>query len=206
MSELDTMGFTEMAMKTSHMDDAPVYDPESDRKLMIRFHNEPVQDMEKSKIAGRPIFREVPHLSIMKPGSRDNVIREVRVTDKVRFSKQWEQFEKGLDAVLEGTPLEAWPGITRSQVEELKFMQVYTVENLIDMADVHSGNIMGYAMLKRKAKAFLDAASGTAPIEAMSSEIEELKASNTELSNKLAEVIKKLEDGDVGNTEISDGE
>lgn len=201
MPEQDTMGFTEMAM--GHMDDAPVYNNEDDKRLLVRFTNEPVQDPDKSRVEGRPIFKDCPHITIMKPGSRDSIIRPVRDTDKIRFSQQWQMFEKGQEMSLEGTPLEAWPGITRSLVEELKYMNVFTVEQLVAMPDVHAQNVMGYSLLKRRAQAFLDAAAGTAPVEAMSAEIEELKAANKELTNQVAALIEKLEDNDA-DREIPD--
>ena len=172
------------------MDDAPLYSAEDDKRLRVVFSYEPEKDETASTIAGRPIYRDTLFITILQPGSRDNVIRPARPGDKQRFATQFQQFENKKEQVVEGTPLEAWPAITRSMAEEMKYFHIYTVEQLIDMPAAQANNVMGYSILKRKAEAFMQAASGTAPIEQMAADIEELKRVNAELIADLAKANK----------------
>jgi len=151
---------------------------------------EPEQDKVASTIAGRPIYRDVAYINIYAAGSRDTIVRPVRPGDKQRFAVQYKQFEAQEDQTVEGTPLSAWPAMTRSQVEEMKYFHIHTVEQLVDLPANKAMNIMGVATLQRKAKAFLEAASGAAPIEQMAADIEELKRVNAELIADLAKANK----------------
>ena len=86
---------------------------------------------------------------------------------------------------VDGTPLAEWPLMSRSQVEELSFHHVKTVEQLIKMSDVQASKFMGMNDLRRKAKVWLEHTDETAKIN----EIESLKTANVEKDEK----IKSLE-------------
>jgi hypothetical protein len=66
---------------------------------------------------------------------------------------------------VEGTLLEEWPAISRGQVEELKFLNIRTVEQLVGLSDANAQNIMGINGLKEKAKKYLEASEKEATAE-----------------------------------------
>jgi hypothetical protein len=67
-----------------------------DDKLFIQFRNHYVPDVENSEAEGRPIFRDCPFIRIITPRRRDNVVdRPVRPEDKMRFPRQWAQYQNG---------------------------------------------------------------------------------------------------------------
>ena len=104
-------GITEAAMASSNS---------GDDQLLVRFFMRPSQNAAKSKEAGRPIYDEVPYVSIKQPGQKDSeVVAPARDRHKQRFPRHWQAFEsrESQDAVT-GTPLEEWSGITRAVVEE----------------------------------------------------------------------------------------
>src|SRR5690606_9295016 len=108
-----------------------------DDKLAVAFFFSPVQDDEATAREGRPIFKDAEFIKILIPGDKTNVVvRQASQSDKDRFAQQYARFKNNQQEVLEGTPLEAWPLVTRSQVEELKYFGVRTVEQLAGMADV----------------------------------------------------------------------
>ena len=145
-----------------------------DNKLFVVFFMHPRKDELKSAEEGRPIYQDEEYVRIMVPGDKDSiVIRPARDLDRQRFSKQYQAFKAGEGEQHQGTPLKAWPMITRSQVEELKFFQVFTVEQLADLADVHAGKYMGVSALKKQAQDFLAAAAENAPITALNKAIED---------------------------------
>lgn len=179
-----------------------------DEKLLVKFFNHPRQDKKASKAEGRPIFKEVPYIEIMVPGNKDSLVRRpASQLDIDRFPEHYRKFQaREQDSeTYEGTPLEHWPGVTRSQVAELKYMNVHTVEQLADVADVHAQGMMGISLLRERAKAYLEASDR----EAAGEEILALRKQNEELANTLEAVNQRLaalesEEGDKAASAGSD--
>jgi hypothetical protein len=150
-----------------------------DETLLVKFFNTPLKNEVKTLEAGRPIFEETEFISIMAPGSRNNVERPVRDVDKTRFPRHYAAFKAREDQEsVDGTVLSEWPGITRGQAEELRFFNVVTVEQLAGVADNKISNFMGLQTLKTKAREYLEASKGNAAVEALiaaNNQIEALK-------------------------------
>ena len=148
-----------------------------DHKLYVVFYNKPVQLGFKSQEAGRPIFEDRAHIRIHVPGDKTTVIDdEVNDLHKRRFPKQWEKFQQAQSQSPEGTPVEQWPQLTGSQAQELKAVNVFTVEQLADMSDGQVMKFMGGMTLRDKAKAFLLVAKDTAAAQKFATENTELRA------------------------------
>jgi hypothetical protein len=168
----------------------------ADARLWVKFEMRPRLDEAKSNEAGRPIYDEVEWIVIMVPGDRDTVERPISYQDKQRFSKQYDHWKSTGKEAVSGTPLESWPVITRSQVEELKHFRVRTVEDLANLADSSVQNFMGLVSLKNKAKAFLEAASGNggakfqAAIEQKDAQIATLEKMVRDQSEKIEQLLK----------------
>ena len=161
-------GMTEMAIRGQQARYA------GDKHLIVSFNVEPVQNSQKSTEEGRPVFDNVEHVRIMVPGNKDSIVhRPVTDEDKRRFSKQYEDWKTRGEVSLEGTPLEMWPWITRAQVEEMKFFNVRTVEQLSDMPDVHAQKFMGINQLRRQARVWLAQASKGAEAAKIAKELED---------------------------------
>lgn len=166
-------------------------------KLVIRFFRHPVQNDAKTESEGRPIFEDVDFISIRVPGDKlSEIERPVRETDKSRFPAHWLRYKAGLEgSPITGTPLEAWPSVTRAQVEELKFFNVRTVEQLADLSDGNAQKFAGIQSLKTKAKAFLELArEGNAPIERLTAQIEERDNLIQTQGRQLAELQAKVDE------------
>lgn len=167
----------------------------ADSRLAVRFYKKAVQDAAKSTEAGRPIFEEKDFVVIMVPGDKDNIVdRQVwddasnPNSDTQRFGRQYDAWRRNQQQETTGTPLSAWPGVTRSQVEELAYLKVYSVEQLASVSD---GNLQkmgpGYLGLRLKARDFLQAAAGTAPVEKMRAELEKRDSEMETLKRALRE-------------------
>lgn len=170
---------------------------EADKVLAVRFFRHPVRDAEKSEAEGRPIFTEKDYVEISIPGNKDHIVcHPVSEKDKMRFPEHWRLYTARVSQeVVQGTPLEEWPGITRGQVEELRFLNVRTVEQLAAVSDANGQRIMGINSLKDKAKAYLEQAKG------QSAEMDALKAQNADLMARL----ERLEQaGQTGAPHIAD--
>ena len=150
---------------------------DADKNLAVRFYKMPLENAAKSANEGRPIFEDVEMLEIRVRGDRNNVIiRPVRPGDKRRFRDAWAAYQEGITNRQEGTPLGEWPPMTASMVEELKYLQFFTVEQVAGANDDVCGRIPGLVGLKLKAKAFIELAKGSAPIEKLTRDLQEEKS------------------------------
>jgi hypothetical protein len=160
-----------------------------DNKLYVVFFMQAVKNGGKSELEGRPIFDDVPHVTIHIPGDKNNVVTEpVSEEHKQRFAPQWEKFQKQMSQSPEGTPLEQWPLLTTGQVHELKAVNVMTVEQLAGMSDAHVTRFMGGYELRRKAMTFLKVSKDSA-------EAQRLATLNDELTQRLIQqdaVLRKM--------------
>ena len=134
-----------------------------DQYLLVRFFLHPWHNKQRSEEEGRPIYEEKTYIEIMQPGNKDSIVKRPATNmDKQRFAEHFRKFEaRSTDEHIEGTLLSEWPGISRAQVEELKFLNVRTVEQLANIADSNAQNIMGIQGLKTKANKYLEDSKGS---------------------------------------------
>lgn len=184
-------GLTSMAFGTQDPNDA---------KLLVKFHLEPHQDQEESEKQGRPIFKNREYITIIVPGDKDSIVtRPVWDQDLQRFAQQYARFKQGLNQEIgSGTPLSQWPPVTKSQVLELNFFNVHTVEQLADLADNHAQKFAGINQLRSLARAWIAKAKDSSQLTAMQAELEKrdnkIEVQNrtiTDLSTRL-EAMEKL--------------
>jgi hypothetical protein len=156
----------EFGLTAAAMQPAGAQGNHPDDILLVRFTIEAQQNKTKTAEEGRPIFEDTEWISIMAPGSRNEVRREARLGDKERFPRHYAAFKNRQDQqVIEGTPLNEWTGATRSQVEEMRFWNILTVEQLAGTADSAMGSFRGLVTLKQSALKYLEASKGNAMAE-----------------------------------------
>ena len=163
---------------------------EADKNLLVKMFTKEVQNKLESQAKGRAIFKEKTYIEIRIAGQRDaQACRPITHADKQRFPAHWEAYQKRVEPPTEGTPLSQWAVISRTQAEELAFINVKTVEQLSTVADTNIQNFKGGYGLREKAVKWLE----NAGIEAdkrdkseMRDEIEELKAQIAKLVSAAA--------------------
>lgn len=147
---------------------------EADKRLLVHFFKDAVQNNFKTKEAGRPIFDEFDFVKVMAPGSRDTVV--TRVADGSdyarRFPTQWAQYKARQEQSLTGTPLSQVPWLTVGQIAEFNAVNCRTVEQLVGMPDNLSQKFMGHFQIKQRAQVYLDAAKSAAPALKLQAELE----------------------------------
>ena len=150
-----------------------------DDGLWVRFEMVPVEDPEKSKEAGRTICVDTPHVEIRTPGDRDNVLyRAMTELDKQRFKKRYEEWLKTqTDEPTEGTPLSEVPSFKRREVEECRYLNIYTLEQLAAVSDAHVKKDRGLFGYRERARNYLD-------VSLCGKEASKLQAEKEALDNK----------------------
>lgn len=145
----------------------------ADSRLYVEFYRKAVHNPFKSKDQGRPVYDEKDFIKIMIPGDKySSVDTPVTEEHRRRFPTQWAQYQAGQTQAVTGTPLEVWPQATIGLVATLKAMNITTVEQLAELSDANAMSITGNHDLRRRAKAFLDAAAGEAVNTKLEAELE----------------------------------
>jgi hypothetical protein len=159
----------------------------------VTFYMDAVEIKSESEKAGRPIFKDVAHIRKIIPGDATNIVERVaKDFDKQQHPKEWASFEAQGATEHSGMPLEQWPQITRAQVKEAKYFEVHTVEQMAGLSDLHCQKLgMGFMELRNKAKAYIDAANGTAAQTAQAAENQRLRDEMDALKAQLAEIAPK---------------
>lgn len=162
-------------------------------KIRVEFCMEAVQSETKSAKEGRPIYDEVEFIKISYPGNKNSVVyREVYPIDKQRFRSLYEAWKRGQEIAETGTPLEAWPYLSKSQIAELKHFNCRTVEDLAGMADTAVQRFMGLYKIRKAAQDFLAAAESTKHVTQIREEAEANAAQVRDLQAQLAEIKAML--------------
>jgi hypothetical protein len=179
-----------------------------DDRLGVVFYTKAVEDTEATRREGRRIFTEREYVKIMVPGDRHNTVdRPVQRTgriptdDRMRFAKQYERFKANQQQQAhDGTPLSLWPVVPMTLAEELKYINIFTVEQLATLADTYVAKIPGGQEWKRKAADFVAALKEGAQVAKMQAELAErdneiasLKQAIKEQAERIDKLVKKLE-------------
>ncbi len=109
------------------------------------------------KLPDAPVYRKIEFVTIHIPGDKTLVVhRPVMAADKHRFRAQYEAFKNASGEPVDGTPIEQLPEIKPSQVADLKYVGVTTIEQMAKVADGSPlMNMMGGVGIKQRAAAWV---------------------------------------------------
>jgi hypothetical protein len=100
----------------------------------VKFFNAYNENREKSLKEGRPVFDEIPSISIQWPGM-DETVRRIEPQDIEEYPDLYARFKSSSEPVTEGLPLSEWPPMTGSAMRELQYLGFKTVEQLANAND-----------------------------------------------------------------------
>lgn len=174
----------------------------ADSRLAVQFYKKSVKQDLASDEAGRPIFKEFDFVRIMIPGDNlTEIDTYAQESHKQRFPRQWAHYQNQVanhqDII--GTPLEAWPQITRSQAEELKGLKFHTVEAIAECSDQQLQRIgmvagMSPHNFRLKAKAFLNLANDSAEVAHREAELQALREENAKITAETEAKLSKMQE------------
>lgn len=163
--------------------------------LYVRFYQDKFLMGFKSEQAGHPVYDDMDFVEIMTPGDMNNIIqRPVTDRDIKQFSSLYKSYKEGLEAPVEGIPLEAWPRLTSATVANYKALGVKTVENVANMSDQVCNKVAMGAMGDRTAaKAYLAIAKDSALAQKQALEIERQNATIADLQRQVESLAMQIE-------------
>lgn len=169
----------------------------ADKSVYVKFHIKPVIDDVESDKAGRPVYKDREYVEIRTPGQQNNIInRPVTDMDRQRFRQQYQAFKAGSEEQLIGTPLTEVAWVTRSQVEEMAFLRIRTVEQLASLGDDVCGKYAGMYKLKQKAQQVIAEGEKNAPFAVLQAQHEQAMADLATLRQTVqeqSEIIRKMQ-------------
>ena len=159
-----------------------------DDLLWVQFSMKAIQNHFLTAQHGRPMFEDQLWVEIRVPGNQLLTIETPATEEhKRRFPRQWAYFQQthSPDGQNIGTPLSQWPILRPSQIEELRSLRFYTVENVAFASDEQIGRIgmiagMAPAAFRERARLYLEGAEQHA---LQSKQAEELKARMAEIES-----------------------
>lgn len=162
---------------------------------LVHFSMLDIENTEKSKEAGYPVYESMECICIKAPGSltQENIIplrKEWQRRHYIgRYPRHYAAFKAGLEDPTEGYPLKNWPPMAHSR-GELDLYAFHGVKTIQALAAITDGNITTFGASGRKrreqAKGWLEHAQTNAPMA-------KLNAKNQELENKLEVALRAIE-------------
>lgn len=143
-----------------------------------------------------PANVEVEYYDIKVPGERDSRSGPVNEGIKQRFPRHYAAFKARIAPPEDGTPLVDWAGVTRSQVEELSFRNIKTIEHLSTVSDGLTSEMRGLSALKQKAIAYLAQKEDTKYVDQLTAELGVRDKTILALEDRLAVMEKRFAEGD----------
>jgi hypothetical protein len=173
-----------------------------DSRLYVEFTNEAIHQTFESEKEGRPIIKDVAHIRIHFPGDRTKqIFRPVKFEDDYqgpadprRFPKQWAAFMAQAEQIQDGTPVEHWGPLTKSQAMEFKAMHIHTVEQLAGIAD-NNLNWLGAREWRDKAIAWLKQADSGKEAVRLQGELEKRDGDIEDLKRQVKELAALVQAG-----------
>jgi len=165
-----------------------------DDKLRVRFEVRAVQNEFKSKQEGRPIFYDQEYIQIIVPGSREISTFPMDDNYKRRFKRAYDNWKANTEQhTINGTVLSEMTWLSKSQIAELNYSNIFTVEDLAELSDVNAQKFMGNNQMRDRAKRYLEAARGEAPMLKMQAELEQRDNHIAVLNRKVEELQAAFE-------------
>lgn len=163
------------------------------KKCYAIFRHDTVKDAAASEKAGRPIFKPVVLIEKIIPGDPLNKpVRPMRESDKEEYPQEWARFEAKAEQQLPGTPLGAVTWLTLTQVAEYRALNIHTVEQLAELPDSVASRIMGFNVIRDKARTFLRASADAGLMAKMENEAREREAKEKALLDQIAALTEKV--------------
>jgi hypothetical protein len=175
----------------------------------VRLYVEPEENAAASARCGRPIYDEVLYAEVTSPGQKESspvFILERKYANEVGIdqperSHKYDQYKELVDAYrtghegvdVRGTPLSAWPRMSVALVATAAHAGIHTVEALAALPETRfSAFGPGARALVEQAKAFVQAAEGNAPTEALAAENQQLRIDLADVRKQLSDLSARL--------------
>jgi hypothetical protein len=144
----------------------------------------------ESEKAGRAVYFDREEYSLYIAGDQQSVATGI-VDDAIRerFRDAYDKWKRGGDHThINGTPLSRWPLATPSFIKEMEYMNIYSVDDLAAVADVHLDRIADGRAWRDRAAAWLKSANDGAAASKYAAENARMRDELSELRGMIASI------------------
>ena len=151
------------------------------------------ENEEKSLKEGRPIFDEIPSISIQVPGG-DTTVRRIEPQDIHKYPEKYQAFMAGSEPVTEGTPLSEWAMIPGTAMREFQYLGFKTVEQVANATEDAKRKLGTLSKFVKLAKEWLAAAdSDQNNVAKLRVQLEQYQTKYAKLEEKLELLMQRIE-------------
>lgn len=151
------------------------------------------ENREKTMLEGRPIFDEIPSISIRYPGM-DETVRRIEPHDIQEYPELYAAFKSNSDVPLTGTPLTEWPPLPGSVLRELQHLGFRTVEQLSEASDETRRKLGIIGKYVKTAQEWLGAANSTqSDIVKLKEQLEREQKRSEKMAAQLELLMQRVE-------------
>jgi hypothetical protein len=138
-------------------------------------------------------YANVEFVEILTPGD-NKAVPVHKVNDFMRQKYPWhyQRWKAGLQVTRDGVPIEMFPVLDPAQVQMLKALNVFSVEDLANIADANLHRIPMGTTMRQSARDWLKNKKETDEIHKQNTESEALKANQNMLEKQIAELSQRL--------------
>lgn len=163
------------------------------RGANVKFFNAYQENREKSQKEGRPIYDEIPSVSIQWPGM-DETVRRIEPQDIRNWPEKYAAFMAGNQPVESGTPLAEWTMCPGTVVRELQHLGFKTIEQLSAANDDVKRRLGTSAKYIKLAQDWMNAANSTqAQVTMLEQQLEREKKRTTKLVEQVELLLQRIE-------------
>src|SRR6266576_210708 len=151
----------------------------------------PFYDEKASEEQKRAVYRNTEVVLLYIAGDQFSVHSTiVDESIKRRFPDQYANWKRTNEGrTITGTPLRMWPMATPAFIKEMEALNVHSVDDLANIADVHLGNMPDGRVWRDRAAAWLANARDTAAHDKFAAENDRLRERLEDLEAKLRKQI-----------------
>jgi hypothetical protein len=150
------------------------------------------ENEEKSFKEGRPIFDEIPSISIQWPGM-DETVRRIEPQDIHEYPEAYARFKANSEPVTEGTPLSEWAIMNGSAMRELQYLGFKTVEQVANASDEAKRKLGTLSKFIKLAQEWLAAANSTQnEVVKLKNQLEQEQIRTAKLENKVELLLQRI--------------
>ncbi len=166
---------------------------EGDNRLHVTFIKRAVLNKIKSAEANRPIHEPVDFIRIQQPGERDCIDRPATPQDKHRFRRQWESFQTNAGDGAVGTMLNQVFPNNPEIVENLKYLKIFTAEQMAALNDTGLQNVgMGARQIQQRCIDYLATAEKGGNFNSLSARLDAMELQQQAKDKRIADLEAAL--------------
>lgn len=159
----------------------------------VRFKLEAVPDEAQSRIAGRPIYKDLEFIEITFPG-QPAMVFAAEEKHKRYYPEEYKAFKAGQEAPVKGLPIEQWAMPTKAIIENLKSLGFRTVEQLAEAKDDVIHKMRSLSIWVKHAQDYMESCrADSTTVMGLKAELQHLKNTCQSQQEMITQLLQRID-------------